>query len=167
MVSENKKKLSSIELQALMTSFSKQEDEAFNPLSADEETPFSRMQRLGKEKRWVEIAQTDVVHRFTAKSGQLMTSKVFIRQEVDNARFQAGLYPFFGDQYLWTKEDTKPWIDKATGQQAKCCPSGVGNDELFYAMVENNEVDKFLSKEGFSQDLLDEFVEAEKNNFRV
>ena len=96
-----------------------------------------------------------------------MKSKEFIREEVDNARFQAGLYPFFADQYLWTNKDTKPWIDKSTGEKAKCCPSGVGNDELFYSMVENNDVDKFLSKEGFSQQLQDEYVEKEKNNFRV
>ena len=135
------------------------------PYNPNEESVLTKCERLGKEKRWVELTQSDVCHWFYSKAGNLVTIKEFIKEEVDNARFTAGKVPFFGSKYLWSKEDTFPWVDRVTGQPQKKCPNGVGNDEIFNAMVENNEVDKYLSKEDYSEKMAEEYETLEKKGF--
>jgi len=152
----------------MLDTFSQQEEEKkiTTQTQDGDESVFSKCERLGKQKKWVQLTQSDMYHNFRSKAGNLVKIKDFIKEEVDNARFKAGKYPFFGARYLWTKNDTFPWTDKATGQPMKKCPSGIGNDAIFRAMVRNNEVDKYLSQVDYSQALADEYEILENNDFK-
>ena len=153
---------SSEDYKLMLAKFSQQEEENERNNKQNtslEKSGFDVLKEIGEgDKNWLKATHENVTYSRVSKEGKLHLVFDWMKDEVDNARFKAGKRPFFGSEYLWSKDDTFPWGDPK-------CPNGIGHKEMFNAMVENNDVETQLDCSDYNEKIAEEYSTLMKNNF--
>jgi len=123
-----------------------------------QESTFDKLTRLGKAGTLIEATQDDAYFVAYSKEGQAYPVKDFIRENIDNARFKAGKFPFFEETYLWDKDNYKG--------RGKPFSSGIGHKEVFLQMREGGDIEEYLSKDDFDEKKLAEYLKLADNDFK-
>ena len=142
----------------MMRQFERNDAEVEKGSKALEESTFDKLTRLGKAGQLIEATQDDVYFIAYSKEGQAYPVKEFIKGNVDNARFKAGLFPFFEETYLWDKNNYKG--------RGKPFSAGIGHQEVFIQMRESGDIEEFLSKEDFDEKKLADYLKLADDDFK-
>ena len=124
----------------------------------ESESTFDKLTALGKAGRIIEATQDDAYFVAYGKDGKAYPILDFVKSNIDNARFKAGLMPFFEDEYLWDKNNFKGY--------KKPFPDGVGHKEMFQSIAETEKLEDFFDFEGFDPKKLEDYRKLEANNFK-